>query len=167
MPCPRTSHPRGSTLLLTVILLLVLVVMGVAAIRLGTQERTNAAAKGRRDALVACAHAARMQLFNQLNVRGSSYLDSSELPGTIVLSDGTELSAPSARTGSPKDGLTVTELIIGHDFNTAAAGKMMDYTNKMIDPQYAGQGGGKAILARCRDAKGRELYVEFTTKFAL
>lgn len=163
----RTPHPRGSTLLLTVILLVVLTVMGVAAIRLGTQERTNAAAKGRRDALVACAYAARIALFNQLNDRGSGYLDSSELPGTIVLADGTELSSPSAPTGSAKDGLTVTELIITNAFQTAAASKMLDLTNKMVDPQYAGSGGGKAILARCRDAKGRELYVEFTTKFAL
>jgi hypothetical protein len=163
----RTSHPRGSTLLLTVILLVVLTVMGVAAIRLGTQERTNAAAKGRRDALVACAYAARIELFNQLNVRGSGYLDSNELPTEIVLADGTELSAPSARTGSDKDGLTVTELIVKHEFNTAAAAKMMDFTNKMVDAQYAGSGIGKAIVARCRDAKGRELYVEFTTKFAL
>lgn len=163
----RTSHPRGSTLLLTVVLLVVLTVMGVAAIRLGTQERTNAAAKEKRDYLVACANAARLQVWAELSKRGADYLAAAELPGKIVLADGTELEAPSAPTGSAKAGSYVMDLVEVKTMLTTKVTASVDMTNRMVNPQDLNRSAGNVILARCRDPKGRELYVEFTTKFAL
>ncbi len=95
MSHPLDTRPRGSTLLLVVILLGVLAVIGVAAVSLGSQERTNASAKGKRDAVAACANAARMALWAELARYGSAYLTSSNPVGEIVLPDGTTLAAPA------------------------------------------------------------------------
>jgi hypothetical protein len=163
----RTTHPRGSTLLLTIVLLLVLTVMGVAAIKLGTQERVNAAAKEKRDFLVACANAARIQVWSELAKQGADYLESPDLPGTIILADGSRLTAPSAPTGSPKDGKSVGDLIEVRTLLTTKQAAGMDMTNRIVNPQDQSRSAGNVIVTRCRDPKGRELYVEFTTKFAL
>jgi hypothetical protein len=50
---------------------------------------------------------------------------------------------------------------------TAKAAVMGDMTNGMVEPRSLNNSLGYRILARCRDPKDRELYIEFTTKFAL
>lgn len=161
------TPPRGSTLLLVIILLAILAFVGVAAVRLGSQERVNAAAKGKRDYLVACANAARIQLWTELTRSGSKYLQSTSVPATLTLDDGTELSAPSAPSGSPKDGLPVVDLVQLVPMVSTAAGGSRDATNTILGSRQRGASGGVRMVARCRDPMGRELLVEFTTRFAL
>lgn len=164
---PPRAHPRGTTLILAMILLAILAAIGVAAVRLGSQERVNASAKGRRDMLVACAHAARIRLFEMLDAKGPGYMQSTEIPASITLPDGTELTAPAVPTGSPKDGGTVVDIVELRQLLTAKATATRDLTNTMIDPRALSNSLGYGILARCRDSKGRELLAEFQIKFAL
>jgi len=161
------TQPRGSTLLLTVVLLAVLAVIGVAAVRLGAQERTNAAAKETRDELVACANAARLQLWAEISRHGSEYVQTNDIAGEIVLPDGTTLRAPAKPSSEGKDARPVYELVELTPMITAKASGMGNMTNRMADPRSLSNSMGYRMLARCKDPRGRELYVEFTTKFAL
>lgn len=162
-----SSPPRGSTLVLVTVLLLVLAVVGVAAVRLSSQERVNAAAKGTRDQLVACANAARLQLWAEISRSGPGFLKSGDPAEDIILPDGTVLTAPAHFTSAGKDAEPIVDLVSLTPMFTTKAGGGGDMTNKMVDPRKMEGGLGNRILARCRDPKGRELLVEFTTKFAL
>jgi hypothetical protein len=150
-----------------VILLAVLAVIGVAAARLGSQERVNASAKGRRDQMVACARAAAVQLWTEISRAGPDFLRSTGTPVGLVLPDGTTLNAPGAPTDSSEAGLPVADLVKQESMFTAQGAKAVDITNSMADPRKVSNTLGNRILAVCRDAKGRELAYEFTIKFAL
>lgn len=162
----RTTPARGSSLVLAMILLAVLAVIGVAAVRLGSVERVNASAKGKRDFLVACAHAARLTLWTAITREGTGYLESTTTPPmTITLPDGTELTAPAAPTGSSKDGLPVADLVSFVQIHSAEATAQRDITNAMVGSRIPAN-SGYLVLTRCRDTKGRELLVELSLKFA-
>jgi Tfp pilus assembly protein PilX len=163
---PKAKH-RGSTLILVVVLLAVLSVIGVAAVSLGSQERVNAAAKGRRDALAACASAARMALWAELARHGAAYLTSSTPVGEIELADGTKLAAPAHYTSADTDDLPVVEIVRTHRIVRSLAAKTVDLTNRMDAPQSQLGGTAYTVVARCKDAKEREQEVEFTTVIAL
>ncbi len=166
-PPSPSQAARGSSLVLAMILLGVLAVIGVAAVQLGSQERVNAAGKARRDLMLACAHAARAQLWIELTRGGSTYLQSeTALPPVLILPDGTELQSPSAPTWSDKDGQPIAKLIELVTLNLPTEAAIRDLTNTMTGGRGPGSKGNR-ILARCRDAKGRELSVELNTRFAL
>jgi predicted membrane-bound mannosyltransferase len=162
-----TIRPRGSTLVLVVVLLAVLAAIGVAAVSLGSQERVNAAAKGRRDALAACAGAARLALWAELARYGSGYLTSSSPGSEIVLADGTRLAAPAHYSSAGTDGQPVAEIIDVHQVQFSHAGTTNDLTNRMDAVRGGGSGTAYVVNARCKDPKGREVEVEFTTALAL
>lgn len=159
--------PRGSTLILVVVLLAVLAAIGVAAVSLGSQERVNAAAKGKRDAVAACASAARMVLWAELAKYGSAYMASTAPVGDIVLSDGTKLAAPAHYTSAGTDALPVIQVVRKHQVTTGLKGATGDLTNKMDATQNVVGGTAYTVVARCKDPKGRESEVEFTTVLAL
>lgn len=165
-PSIPSQAARGSSLVLAMILLGVLAVIGVAAVQLGSQERVNAAGKARRDLMLACAHAARAQLWVDLTRSGSTYLRAETVPTALVLPDGTELQAPSAPTYSDKKGLPVADLIGLVTLNLPTEAAIRDITNTMTKGRGPSSPGYR-ILARCRDAKGRELSVELNLRFAL
>lgn len=167
MPTRPNPEPRGSTLLLVVILLSVLTIVGVTAVRLSSQERVNAHAKDTRDRLVACANAARLQLWAELTRSGPEYLKSADPAVEIRLPDGTVLSAPGHFTSAGKDALPVVDLIDTVPLITAAKSVERDITNSMASPRSTKGTLGNVILAKCRDEKGRELLVEVVTKFAI
>jgi hypothetical protein len=148
------------------IMIAILAVVGVAAVRLGSVERTNAAAKGKRDLLVACAHAARIAVWTQITRGGAGYMQATDLPVAIILPDGTELMSPAALTGSAKDGSPIMDLVDIVQIHSAETTATRDITNTMSGSRVP-PGMGYRFLARCRDPKGRELAVELGLKFAL
>jgi hypothetical protein len=158
---------RGSTLLLVVVLLGVLSIVGVAAVSLGSQERVNASAKGRRDAMAACARAASMALWAEVAKYGSGYMTSTAPVQEIVLPDGTSLAAPAHYSSAVSDALPVAQIVRTHQVARSFAASTIDLTNKMDAPQSKMGGTAYTVVARCRDAKGRENEVEFTTVLAL
>src|SRR5689334_9704737 len=95
LPRPAPGSASGSTMILVVVLLMVLGIIGVAAVSLGSQERANASSKTQRDRLYACATAARMQVWAELAKYGRGYFDSTNNPDSVTLPDGTVLTAPS------------------------------------------------------------------------
>lgn len=163
---PPTLASRGSTLLLAVVLLAVLSIIGVAAVSLGSQERQNASAKGKRDALSACASAARAKIWAELARYGRGYLDSTGAPQQIQLGDGTRIAAPAHYSPLPS-GVTVKDLVVRHSVKMAGATAAVDLTNRMESLQILNDASAYQIVARCTDAAGRELEIEFVMSLAL
>ncbi len=157
---------RGSTLLLVIVLLAVLAIIGVAAVSLGSQERINASAKRKRDAIAACANAARMALWAELARYGSAYMTSANPVAEIVLADGTRLAAPAHYTSAQSDALPIVEIVRTHRIVRSFASQTVDLTNRMDAPQSQLGGTAYTVVARCKD-KNRESEVEFTTVIAL
>ncbi len=169
MSIPPGSRPalRGSTLIITVILLAVLAVLGVAAVSLGSQERINASAKGKRDALYACANAARMQIWAELAKFGRGYFDSTSAPSTLSLPDGTTLTAPAHYSAHMTSGMTVTGIVLRNTVQTASAATAIDLTNTFNFMQNLNHATAYTVVARCTDRMGRELEIEFVTSLVL
>lgn len=163
MTSPLPSRPaRGSTLLLAMILLAVLSLVGVAAVTLSMQERTNVAAKAKRDLQIACANAARIVVFAELARLGSSYLTSSEALPIFTLSDGTQLSQSHYDTPV---GVTVVDITPSRVLPVSSDPKAYgtaDLTNAFTTKGIGGSSlSGYEVVARCQDPKGRQLEVEF------
>jgi hypothetical protein len=168
---PRTTpHPaaRGSTLLLAMVLLAVLSIVGVAAVSLASQERANVGAKGKRDLQVACANAARMVVYAELAKYGSSFLSGSGAPPEVTMPDGTKLT--QAHYDTPA-GMTVQQITpermmpVSSDPKSAGTADLTN-TFETIGSNPATVRGYE-VVAKCTDAKGRQLEVEFVVAFSL
>jgi hypothetical protein len=108
-----------------------------------------------------------MALWAELAKYGSGYLSSTATVGDITLSDGTTLKAPAHYTSAGTDTLPVVDIVRTHRIVRSLAAKTVDLTNRMDAPQAVLGGTAYSVVARCRDAKGREDEVEFTTVIAL
>jgi hypothetical protein len=156
-PLPTTARARGSTLLLAVILLGVLSVIGVAAVSISSQERANADVKMTRDKLAACAAAAQANVWAELLRYGPRFLSRAGLTvPAIRLPDGSKLLA--SHYGEP-DVSVVDTGVYPSDCKPLNAEDFVDLTNR--DTFFSLSGSCFRIVARCRDARGRELEVEF------
>lgn len=164
--------PRGSTLLVAVILLAVLSVVAVAAVRLSSEERRNASAKARYDALEACARAAQAQVWAEIAKYGPTYLKGGNLvPAPAALPGGVTVRAPAhysdmtADTGS----VQVQQVVLGFD-KGVSDGKVVDstdLTNRAAALDALNDGKAYRVVARCKDQKDRELEIEFSMRFTL
>jgi hypothetical protein len=147
----------GSTLLVAMVLLAILSVIGVAAVTLSSQERTNASAKTHRDRLVACAAAAQAQIWAELLHYGPRLLGRSGLTVPArALPDGTQLLAGHYQD---PDVVVVDTGVRQSDCKPLTAEDYVDLTNR--DSFFTLSGSCFQITARCRDPQGRELEVEF------
>lgn len=168
----RRPLPRGSTLLMVTVLLAILAVIGVAAASLGSRERINAAAKGRRDVMAACANAARLVVWAEVARYGSARLTQLLTEQRITLADGTFLAAPSHyRDVQDLQVIELTRNPAPLAGGSEGGGSILGgLTTNFIGGGTGGSGGlGGAtaynFTARCRDATGRETEVEFSTAF--
>jgi Tfp pilus assembly protein PilX len=167
MPLRLSSRPAGSTLIITMILLTVLTVIGVAAVSLGSQERINASGKGKRDALYACANAARMQIWAELAKYGRGYFESTDSPSALVLPDGTTLTAPAHYNASMTTEMKVKDIVLRNSVQTTSEVGAVDLTNTFHFMQGLSHATAYSVVARCRDSNGNELEIEFVTSLVL
>ncbi len=164
-PRPR---PPGSALLLALILLGVLTVIGATAVLLSSQERMNASAKSRVDALNACANAAQAKVWAEMAQYGLGYLGSAvQVDAATTLPDGTRIMAPAhygQMDATPRP--TVSSVTFRVQAN--ASDNVMnerDCTNGACGLMPLGQTYG--MTAVCRDTFGNEYEVELAVRFAL
>lgn len=156
----EAAAPRGSTLLMVVILLAVLAAVGVAAVSLGSQERINASAKGKLDRLAACANAAQMLIWAETAKYGTGRLQTGMPASAVRLADGTQL---ALRAHYGQDAVTVTNLRrYTSPLNSGSGGGAIDCTNGYCPDQSLTSRQAYEFVVRCRDAQGREFEVEFT-----
>lgn len=166
----RVPSARGSTLVIALILLAVLSVIGVAAVSLGSRERANASGKQRVDSLVACAQAARAQIWAEVARYGPGYFSSSRaLDAPIDVSGYGELSAPAHYDSSTT--MHVDEVIVGFEGGASdgAPAPMRDLTNAAPGSDALTGGRVWRITARCTDSRPEhnKFEVEFSMRFAL
>jgi hypothetical protein len=153
----RTAAARGSTLLLAVVLLGVLSVIGVAAVSLASQERTNAGVKAGRDRLAACASAAQAKIWEELLRYGPSFLGrSGKSVPSLTLPDGSRLMGGHYRD---PDVVVVDSGVRATECKPLSTEDFVDLTNR--DTFFSLGGSCFLVTARCKDAQDRELEVEF------
>lgn len=168
-PAPP-SAPRGSVLLLAVILLAVLSVIGVAALTLSSLDKINAASKSRVDAIAACARAAQAQVWGELARYGPGYFaGENPLSTPITLADGVQVNAPAHYADPSQNPVKVKDVVAAFDKGVSDGSKPMvaDLTNRSVALDQLTSGRAYRITARCIDPRGRELEVEFSMRFAL
>ncbi len=181
---PVHHHPprgavraRGNMLVVAMILLAVLSVLGVSAVTLSSEERRNAAAQARHDALEACARAAQARIWAEVAKYGPTYLKSGtpvlapeSLPGGMTVRAPAHYSA-SATNPTPDDGSTiqVSSVVVQFDqgVSDGSLAKASDLTNRAVAIDQLGSGKAYRIVARCQDSRGRELEAEFSMRFTL
>ncbi len=160
----ESKTQRGSTLLVTMILLTVLTVLGTAAVSLASRDRINASSQARYQRLVQCASAAQAMIWAELARYGGNYLGSSLPVGQVTLPDGTRLAAPihydqDAATGTA----AVAYSVVSGGGGPPVAD--MDCTNKICG--QTNRGNPVNVVARCTDPHGRQFEVEMSFALAL
>ena len=163
MRLPRDTQ-RGSTLLLTMILLLVLTAAGVAAISITGRERENASIQARYQKLVECGSAAQAVIWAQLARYGTNYIGSGMPVGTLTLPGGTQLAAPIHYGQDP----STTFANVSYTVQSGGGGQGtadVDCTNRLCG--QTGGGNPVLIVARCTDSHNRQYEVELSFAFAL
>jgi hypothetical protein len=155
----------GSTLIFAMVLLGVLSVMGVAAVALSSQERANAAIKGRYDAQMECANAAQGFIWSEIQSRGVGIFGSTLQVDVVPrnLSNGTQLAAPIHydQSGTVRvSDMVFTGTAGGASFTGEFGGTNAGAGSKKFNKVYG-------ITARCTDPQGRQFEVELSLRFGL
>lgn len=166
---PRPPSPRGSALLLVIILLGVLAAIGAAAVSLSSRDRINAGAKARRDLMVACASAAQVKVWAELARYGPRWLGSDTPIAELVLADGTKLGP--LHYDQTASGLVAKDVVVALSAAEFGDEQVIDLSNRST----ALMGSGKAYrcVARCTFpgvipfAPDRQLEVEFQLRTRL
>lgn len=162
------KSPRGSALLLAIILLLVLAVIGAVAVSVASQERVNASAQAKVEFLTACANAAQAKIWAEMAQYGMGYLGSAVQVTPATLPDGTKIMAP-AHYGDMDPSAPfrlVKDIVLKHE-NAGADNAMneRDCTNGACG--LLPLGSTYSMTALCTDPAGRQYELELGVKFAL
>jgi Tfp pilus assembly protein PilV len=161
------SSKRGNTLLISMILLGVLSVIGVAAVSLSARERQNASAQRRYQMLVECANAAQAKIWAELARYGPGYLTSANPVTEVVMPDGTRIASPAHYDFDGGSAPMVKDVVftVQEGAGGGPTGER-DCTN-----QACSMTGGAAtpygVVAHCVDAGGREYEVELAFRLGL
>jgi type II secretory pathway pseudopilin PulG len=173
------AHPneRGSALVTSVIVVLVLAILGVGMIRFATRESAGAMAGTREQSLVACADAARQVLLSKFSALGLQPTSIAPLDlaldttgsGSRVRAVGGHYDASGSVTAGSV--VTVTQVAYLPDSAFGPTDRVRDLSNVVA---IAGQGGRPLkVVVHCQQAgdgsaaSGRQLEVEFGVRFGL
>ena len=152
-------------MLVSLVLLLVLTSIGVAAVYLSSRERENAASVNKLEFLQACATAAQAKIWAEMSQYGLAYLGSAVQVSTMTLPDGTQFIAP-AHYETPGGPLPLVKDVT-FKVETGAGGVMneRDCTNGGCGVLPLGQTEYMTVL--CVDRFNRAHEVELAVKFAM
>lgn len=164
--------PRGSALLMSVIVVLIISVIAVGIIRFASREVAGSTAGARYGSLVACADAGRRLLMSQFHAVGlaptslgpmNQALDST-LTGARTLAVGGHVDEPAAS-------VQVNQVVFLPDNAFGPSSRVRDLSNVI---SLAGQGGKPLkVVVHCIDhgdgtpTGGRQLEVEFGVRFGI
>jgi hypothetical protein len=150
---------RGSSIVPTLIIVLGLAVLSVAAINMAWRGTLSAAHKSHGDQLTACANAAAQRVLAEYALAGANVgsITATGIPG-----------GPTLGLGHFDAGMTVNIAGSLTELGTAAGGQTQtdfDTTNTITK----GRGGGKpySLVAHCTDPQGRQYEVELFLRLGL
>jgi type II secretory pathway pseudopilin PulG len=165
----RTSQ-RGSALIVSVVVVLILAVLGVGLLRFAYRETAGATAGAREQALASCAESARQLLVSQFNALG---LQPTSITALNVPLDSTGSAARVRAVGGHYGtaGVAVAQVSYLPDSAFGPTNRVRDLTNVIAT---AGQGGRPLkVVVHCQagdtssPTSGRQLEVEFGVRFGL
>jgi hypothetical protein len=163
---------RGSALLMSVVVVLVITIIGVGIIRFAGREVAGATAGAQHQSLVACAEAGRRLLTSQFHAIG---LTPTEIVAFDAPLDGQAARSRTRAVGGHVDGaaanVQLDQVVFLPDNAFGPSNRVRDLTNVI---SLAGQGGKPLrVLVHCQDGgdgtptSGRQLEVEFGVRFGL
>lgn len=157
------GSPRGSALLLAVIVLGTLALLAAAGLRLAQQESVTVNQRIHHQTLIACAQAAEKKLWAEVAVRGTG--SGVKVKPTVIPGANTRLSI-GHYDEDPSD---ITEVALDDNFRpleaAAASGGIEenDATNNMRMGGLFGQ--PYLMVAHCTDVRGRQYEVELLVRW--
>ena len=164
---PRRRHgPRGSALVLVTIILAVLLLLGLAALKLSEQESLSVSRGNDYKMLRACADAAEKKLWAEYALYNGA---ASKVRPTVVPGAGGDMRLSISHYDS--DPTAVTEVAFDEKSfrrleRNAMSGGMgeMDQSNT-----FRSEFGGEPylVVAHCTDARARQYEVELLVRFGL
>jgi len=171
-----SRSPRGSALLTSMIVILVITVIGVGMINFASQEVAGATASQRDQALVACADAARQMLLAQFHLIGfPASIQALNVPLGTQTGNGNTLAIgghydadTTTATGLGNIYIAQVSAMADNSFGSGAA-TASDITNRI---STTGSLGGRPykVVVHCQDGSlygGRQLEVEFGIRYGL
>jgi hypothetical protein len=163
---PSGRRARGSALLTSVIVLLVVTVISVGILRYSSRELAGASAASREQALVACAESARQLLVSRFHALG--------LQPTAIDALNVALDGNTRAVGGHYDsgGIQIAQVTYLPESAFGPSDRVRDIANIIA---LAGQGGRPMkVVVHCRrggsnadPASGSQLEVEFGVRFGL
>jgi hypothetical protein len=165
------SEERGSALVMTVIVVLVITVIGVGVINFASREVAGAYAGARRQALVACAESARQLLVSKFHAVGLTPTSIQAL--NVPLDTTSTSSAKTLAVGGHVDdtSVQVNQVVFLPETAFGPTSRIRDITNIV---SVTGQGGRPLrVVVHCVDhgdgtaTGGRQLEIEFGVRFGL
>lgn len=167
--------PRGSALMVAVVVVLVLSVLGVGLVRLATSETAGALAGARREALAQCADAARQLLMSKFHTLGMNPLRIAALNVPLDGTGGRTRAVGGHIDSTPGPGTLGVDIgqVTYLPDNATGQQKWPDETNKIV---VLGGAGGRPmkVTVHCKDhgddadpTSGRQLEIEFGVVFGL
>ncbi len=151
--------PRGSALLVVVIVLIVLSVLGVGMLRYGYREVVGATSASREQALVACTQAARQLLASRLSVLGQD----PTLTAPLEVDLGARLRTAAGHYGDTNVAVSQIRALPPTTVGPVVAAR--DITNVIARTPITKQPYKAAV--RCVHANGTELELEVGFRFGL
>jgi len=142
--CPKLRGQRGSTLIVTVMLLVVVTIFSLSLVRRNTSQADATAAKRHYDETVSCADGARQMLLGQMSIYGVSPLEmvlDRSLGSTRYNSghyDNFAVTTVTLARGTPNNGIGVSD-IANRIITTPLGGQVYRYTVVCMVPP--GDGG--------------------------
>jgi hypothetical protein len=150
---------RGSSIIPTLVIVLGLTVLSLAALNLATRGTISAAHKAHGDQLTACANAAAQRVLAEYALAGANVgsITAAGIPG-----------GPTLGLGHFDSGMTVNILGNLRELAPAAGGQTptdFDTTNTILGSSL----GGKpySVAAHCTDGQGRQYEVELFVRLGL
>jgi hypothetical protein len=162
-----SRSPRGSALVMSVLVVLVIAVIGVAVVRFASREVAGATSARKAQALIACADAGRQVIISQFKALG--------IAPTSIQALNLSLDGNTNVVGGHFDtqGVQVTQVV---NLPTSSFGPdpggVQDISNRVL----VTGGGGKPlkVVVHCQQAgitgdptSGRQLEVEFGIRFGI
>jgi Tfp pilus assembly protein PilX len=162
------TQPRGSALIISIIVMLVITVIGVGMIRFAGRELAGSIAGSHERALSECAEAARLQLLAQFHALGFQPSQIQPLNAKLGTTGNATTTAVGGHYDTPGSGMVVEQVSYLPD---SAAGPVTTARDLTGISSSVGQGGRPLkVVVLCNDGVtngGRQLEVEFGIKFGL
>lgn len=162
------AQPRGSALIISIIVMMVVAVIGVGMIRYAGRELAGSIAGTHERALAECAEAARLQLLAQFHALGFQPTSVAPLSAKLGTTGTATTTAVGGHYDTPTGGVQIEQVSYLPD---SAAGPVTTVRDLTGISSLIGQGGRPIkVVVLCDDGVsngGRQLEMEFGIKFGL